>query len=86
MCRLTGAALAMWRNHAALAALRGWLHAAQWQHHTRTALMPCIARLQFRVRVLAMVEHFLHTASSPAHGRLLAKNIEPSCSIWPWPI
>ena len=84
ICHLTGAALAMWQNHAALAALRGWSHAAQWQRHTRTTLLPCIARLQFRVRVLPRQStSCIRAASPPAYEyvRMLTMGMGPSGSV-----
>ena len=79
VCHVTGAALAMRQNHSALAALRGWSHAAQWQRRTRTALLPCIARLQFRVRVLQWQSiPCKRTASPHAFVKLLGLGIRPS--------
>jgi hypothetical protein len=63
----TGAALALWRNRAAVAALRGWSEAAQWQRHARTTLQRCMARLRARVGILAHPSKTMHSAAAPKH-------------------
>jgi hypothetical protein len=72
MCYWTGAALALWQNHAALAALRGWMQAAQQQRHTGTALLRCIAKLHARVRMSAQPGIISLTTSPPACVKLAA--------------